>query len=789
MALSDFGQLEIRRAVDAALSSDLFGRSKGLGKLLEFLIEHELTGRSGELKETYIGWAFYNKSLTYDPKIDSSVRVSASRLRTRLQRFYEQHPHEPIVIELPQGSYALRFVRRNVASVNAEPLDLEVAAVSADQLREESGLPCSDNHSILADQVRHREKVDLLQVSASDTGLQRGLLSGTVLTVLVGVLIGFLVLTTLRASKIHKLTVSDTPGRWNVSRFSSLGGEEEFPSLSPGGDHIAFVWRSRFDSHPHIYIQDLHSSEPHRLTDGELEENRPVWSPDGKQIAFIRLISDTEKELDIVPVSGGRSTTIAKLKGRSPWLCEIPRLSWSFDGRFIYTSAGVTPEEPCGVVSVDVGNGTIRQLTKPPAGFIGDLEPTVSHDGSIAFLRNVSEFASDIYLISPSGERLRRVTFDNRDIMGFSWSSDEKGFIVSSRRGDGLSRLWEVSLAEKDPVELTDGTTSASFPSSQINGNKIAFAAYHISTSIHRFVGDRSEDVVKGFSGNSAPQVSPDGKFLVYRSDRTGSAELWLTDLNSQSTSQITTFNGPMVNNPRWSPDGKRVVFECRPKGRSDLCVIRLDTRHDIRLLTQIYTNQLYPSWSADGESIYFSSNDSGQWEIYRLSKGQNAIQITHGGGTRAIESRDGHWLYVSRGGQQDGIYRMEIKREGGNIFFCSPSRLVVPLQSGMTGAWDVTDQGIVYLVRHDKSTSVFLAEDKRFSTRLLTRLKNEIPQGDTVLSADVMRGALLVVERDSSNGEIDLLTQTSQPRSKEALGSYRSPRSAYFSESLALKK
>ncbi len=105
----------IREELARVLSSAPFARSDRVSKLLRFLVDRHLEGRDDELKETLIGVEVFGRRPDYDPKLDSTVRTEAVRLRARLNAYYStQGSQDPLVIELPKGGYVLRCRPRAV---------------------------------------------------------------------------------------------------------------------------------------------------------------------------------------------------------------------------------------------------------------------------------------------------------------------------------------------------------------------------------------------------------------------------------------------------------------------------------------------------------------------------------------------------------------------------------------------------------------------------------------------------------------------------------------------------
>lgn len=129
-ALPDIAQT--RQQLGELGRSAAFRRSERLFALLSFLVEETLAGRGATLKELVIGDALYSRSAPYDPRVDSTVRVEARRLRSKLSAYYNGPGRNAAVrILLPASGYtpiidADRWQPpESVASLQA-PVDLAV---------------------------------------------------------------------------------------------------------------------------------------------------------------------------------------------------------------------------------------------------------------------------------------------------------------------------------------------------------------------------------------------------------------------------------------------------------------------------------------------------------------------------------------------------------------------------------------------------------------------------------------------------------------------------------------
>ncbi len=107
---ADVADTQVRSALQRVVTSAEFSRSPQLQRFLTFVVNESLAGRSDRLKEYTIGVEVFARPATYDPRLDSLVRVEAKRLRDLLEHYYQNNGKFDVVrIELPRGSYVPLF--------------------------------------------------------------------------------------------------------------------------------------------------------------------------------------------------------------------------------------------------------------------------------------------------------------------------------------------------------------------------------------------------------------------------------------------------------------------------------------------------------------------------------------------------------------------------------------------------------------------------------------------------------------------------------------------------------
>jgi adenylate cyclase len=107
----------VRAELDRVLASKGFQNAGRLSRLLRHVTEKTLAGQADQLKEYAVGVEVFDRDASYDPRLDSIVRVEAGRLRSRLDEYYANGGlTSEIRIDLPRGGYVAQFARRAPAS-------------------------------------------------------------------------------------------------------------------------------------------------------------------------------------------------------------------------------------------------------------------------------------------------------------------------------------------------------------------------------------------------------------------------------------------------------------------------------------------------------------------------------------------------------------------------------------------------------------------------------------------------------------------------------------------------
>ena len=463
-------------------------------------------------------------------------------------------------------------------------------------------------------------------------------------------------------------TVSPASGPVTVTPFTFDGGGKIAPRMSPDGERVAYMWSGPNDDNWDVYVKAVgEGTKALRITDQPGVDSAPTWSPDGRQIAFVRLPTAGTRAIYIVPSLGGQERKIVDIKGLIvTGAYFVPVVCWAPDGTWLALAQKLSAEVPSRIVRVSLATRDTQPLTHPPAGTLGDLHPQVSPDGRLlAFVRGGAGYASqDVWVQPVEGGQARRLTSGQYVYVdSLNWTPDASE-IVFSIGNENTRRIARVPLAGGTPQPVIGAGEDATHPS--VAANRMMYVQNTSSVdAIWRLVrpsatsaaGEAKPERLLGPAHAAA--YSPDGRRIAFESQRGDAREIWVSDADGSHPLQITTFKA-LSGSARWSPDGRRVAFDSLQVGNYDVWVVDADGGVP-RRVTSDSLDDTRPTWSGDGRSIYFESIQSGRSEVWKVpADGGKAVQVTRAGGDYAFESWDGSQLYYSKP-DSGGIWRMPL--------------------------------------------------------------------------------------------------------------------------------
>jgi len=407
-----------------------------------------------------------------------------------------------------------------------------------------------------------------------------------------------------------RAAASMVPASVEFRRLTDFAGLEEMPALSPDGKSVAFV--SDATGNREIWVRLLAGGPPLQITRDPGDHIEPRWAPDSGSIFYF-----------IPPAKGegeGTMWQIAALGGSPRRLAgSLGGPDISHDGKALVFFR--LNENKVELVRSDLdglNEHVIAQL--PPIARY--LSPRWSPDGqTIAYQHNFAFWSFSVFTISVRGGTPNQITREDDLMNGLAWTPDGRDIVYSSGRGASIiylptMQLWAVPRKGGNSRPLTYGETSYEWPDIAQDGTLVA-STRQTHFDIWRFPtgADASQNVrdavrVTHQTGRvHTPSLSPDGKEMVYISDSGGLGNVWVMNLVSGETRQITTpRSNSSIGVPLWSPDGKRIIYAQTHTDKSWREVDYWLVNPDGSNLRRVLLNGAWATWSPDSRWIYFSN-------------------------------------------------------------------------------------------------------------------------------------------------------------------------------------
>jgi Tol biopolymer transport system component len=290
-----------------------------------------------------------------------------------------------------------------------------------------------------------------------------------------------------------------------------------------------------------------------------------TWSPAGDSIAY-----GLEDSLFVLPVNGGTARPV----GRIP---ELHSCSWAPDGRWIACASGN------------------RQFVR-------------NQDfGNIA--------ASSVWVIPAKGGTAVQVTDDQSLNTSPAWLP-RPGTLLYVSNHEGGRDLYQMTLSRSGrradaPVRLTTGVNAASVSVSAA-GRRLVYPSYVRTANVWSVeipatgLADlsRAQPVTTGNQEIEAFDVSADGRWLVFDSDRSGTQQLYRMPVQGGEVEQLTNSEEPSMA-PSLSRDGREIAYHTFRSGTRQLFVMPVEGGTPVQITHDSGQNRI-AFWAPDGRSLAF---------------------------------------------------------------------------------------------------------------------------------------------------------------------------------------
>lgn len=384
------------------------------------------------------------------------------------------------------------------------------------------------------------------------------------------------------------------------------------PALSPDGAEIAFA------SGGDLWTVPAAGGQARLLVTDEATESRPLYSPDGKSLAFVSTRSGVAN-LYLLTLATGEVRRLTY--GDSAESLD----GWSRDGKWIYFTSGVNDVARVGdIFRVAASGGTPLEVSRER--FLNEFQGAPSPDGrSIALVaRGISNNQwwrnghshideTEVWLKPIDGAGYQKLLPSGAKQSWPMWSPDGKALWYMSDRG-GSENLWRLPLGGQ-PQQVTrfsDGRVV--WPTIGYDGRTIVFERDFAVWSLDTASGKTTKvpivlhgapaaagEAHKNETSFDSLALSPDGKKLAVIAH----GELFATTTKDGGAAQRVTRTPIIERDPVWSPDSKRLIYVSERDRAANIYAYDFASGRETALTTGAARNT-GPVWSPDGKALAY---------------------------------------------------------------------------------------------------------------------------------------------------------------------------------------
>lgn len=404
-----------------------------------------------------------------------------------------------------------------------------------------------------------------------------------------------------------------------------LADIENAPDISPDGKQIAFLRLSNDDTHEEIIIADADGQNERLLYERRMPEyiphlTQPVFSPDGKKILLAGGVYNADKQ-ELYPFLIDAKTGKAEKFFAEPWE-EIWHLDWLPDmSGFVFSGRENRTYDNKQLWRVSYPSGEIKRLTEDYKDYYGVSVSTAGGKTHLSTI--VLNRVAQIWKTNVDDKNFQpvSVTSEGNYGLGLSQSADGKIFVGSTN--DGNPDIWSLEKDGSNLKQLTFANRLDQNPKVTADGQTIVFSSERTGIkTLWRMNADGSDQkpiLERATNDNFA--LAPDGKNVFYYSYFENKGALWRVGLGGENREKIIDgrFEAPAV-----SHDGKRIaaVYKKDEEAKYQIAVFDLADKNSVRFIKPLDGNALPGDiyWKKDGTSLVYILSQKGIGNLWQQS-------------------------------------------------------------------------------------------------------------------------------------------------------------------------